>query len=145
MTLARHTIWIRRSPAEVFDFFTDFSQAPRWRQYVESMTPATEGPLAAGSRVNVVMRIGGVAHRFVLHVLACERPTTWRHHTDETHFRGHIEYRFAPENDGTRVTMTIDARPRGLYGWLAMPIALLQRPKPYAQQLPQLKRALEEA
>jgi hypothetical protein len=42
------------------------------------------------------------------------------------------------------VTLTIEAKPVGLYGWLAASLRWLRREKPYAQQLPQLKRALEE-
>jgi hypothetical protein len=28
-----------------------------------------------------------------VNVLACDRPSLWRHHTDETDFAGHFEYR----------------------------------------------------
>lgn len=144
MKLATHTIWIRRARSEVFDFFTDFSQASRWRQYVQSMELSGDGPVRAGSRIRVVMNLGGDDYAFDLEVLACERPSLWRHRTNERHFRGHIDYTFETEGDGTRVTMRLDAKPVGLYGWLAMPIVWIQRPKPYSQQLPQLKRALEE-
>ena len=143
MQMAQHSVHIDRTPREVFDFFIDFSQASRWRQYVRTMTPREPGPIHAGSIIDVVIDVVGVTQTFELHVLACEPPSLWRHRTSEKEFRGHVEYRFDAENGGTRVTLTIVAKPIGLYGWLAMPIMWLRRPKTYAQQLPQLKQAIE--
>jgi uncharacterized membrane protein len=143
MHLTRHTIWISRPPQDVFDFFVDFSQASRWRQYVRTVERVDEGPLAAGSRLHVTMELMGEPYTFDLELLACDRPSLWRHRTNETDFHGFVEYRVEPEQAGTRVTMTMKAKLAGIYGWLAMPLMLLQREKPYTEQLPHLKRALE--
>jgi uncharacterized protein YndB with AHSA1/START domain len=143
MRLFQHTIWIARRPEDVFDFFVDFSQASRWRQYVRSMERIDEGPVREGSRLHVTMDAMGEPYTFDLEVLACERPTRWRHRTHETDFNGFVQYLFEPEQDGTRVTMTMEVTPRGLYGWLALPLMLIRRERPYAEQLPHLKRALE--
>jgi hypothetical protein len=101
-------------------------------------------PLHVGSRVHVTLDLLGRPYVFELEVLALERPWLWRHRTNEADFRGHIEYRFAPEGAGTRVTMTLEAKPSGLYGWLAMPLLLFRRGRPYAEQLPRLKQVMEE-
>jgi hypothetical protein len=143
MRLAQHTIWIARTPEEVFDFFIDFSQASRWRQYVRTMELTGAPPVRAGSLVKVTMDLSGGAYVFDLEVLACQRPSLWRHRTHESDFSGFIEYRFEPDHAGTRVTMTMNATPRGFYGWLAAPLMLLRRNQMYAEQLPRLKRALE--
>jgi uncharacterized membrane protein len=145
MRIVTHTIWISRPREDVFDFFVDFSKAPCWRQYVRTMERLDEGPLRAGSRVHVTMELMGEPYVFDLDVLMYERPSRWRHRSNETDYRGFVEYRFEPEQAGTRVTMTIEARPVGLYGWLGLPLILLGRGrnKPYAEQLPQLKRAVE--
>ncbi|MEP6917128.1 MAG: SRPBCC family protein [Acidobacteriota bacterium] len=145
MRLVQHTIWISRAPEQVFDFFIDFSQARSWRQFVRTMRQLDEGPVRVGSLVQVTMDVMGEPYVFDLEVLACERPGLWRHRTHETDFRGFVEYRFQTEQAGTRVTMTIEASPVGVYGWLAMPLMLLRRHKPYKEQLPHLKRALEGA
>ena len=144
MRIASHDIWIARPPADVFEYFLDFSNAPRWRQYVRTMQRLDHGPLKAGSRLQVTMDLAGEEYVFELEVLACDPPSRWRHRTNETDFFGYVEYRFEPEFAGTRVTMTIEAKPVGLYGWLAAPLMWLRRQKPYAEQLPQLKRAIEE-
>ena len=143
MQMAKHSIHIARAPRQVFDFFIDFPQASRWRQYVRTMTPREPGPIRVGSVIDVVFDVVGVTQTFELKVLACDPPSLWRHRTNETEFFGSVEYRFDPEDGGTRVTLTIDAKPIGMYGWLAMPLLWLKRSQTYAQQLPQLKAALE--
>jgi hypothetical protein len=143
MRIVRHTIWIARAPDDVFNFFVDLSQGHLWRQYVTSMWLTSDPPLRAGSVVAVKLDLLGKPYAFDLEVLAFERPTRWRHRTNEGDFDGYVEYLFSAENGGTRVTMTMDARPTGLYGWLAVPLMFLRRQKPYGEQLPQLKRALE--
>jgi len=143
MRIVQHTIWISRSPEAVFDFFTDFSKASLWRQYVRTMVRVDHGPLKAGSRLHVTMDLNGGEYEFDLDVLVCERPSLWRHRSNEGDFNGYVEYRFDAENAGTRVTLTIEAKPVGLYGWLAIPLLKLRRDPPYLHQLPQLKRAME--
>lgn len=144
MHLVTHTIWIGRPATDVFDFFTDFSQASRWRQYVVSMAPIDPStPIGVGSRLRTEIELMGARETFEMEVLAFNRPSLWRHRTFESDFNGYIEYRFEPEGAGTRVTMTINIKPSGLYGWLGMPLMLLRRERPYAEQLPQLKRVME--
>jgi hypothetical protein len=145
MHLFRHTTWIAQPRDKVFDYFLDFSQASRWRSYVRSMEPLDAGPVAAGSRIHVVMDLAGGEYTFDLEVLACDRPALWRHRTNEVDFDGAIEYRFETEREGTRVTMSAAVKPRTLHGWLALPLIWLRRGKAYADQLPQLKRAMEGA
>jgi uncharacterized membrane protein len=143
MRITQHTIWISRPPAEVFDFFIDFSQASRWRQYVRTMERVDEGPVKAGSRLHVTMDIAGEPYVFDMDVLVCDRPSLWRHRTNEVDFHGYVEYRFEPKDGGTQVTLNMEAKPAGWYGWLAMPLMMLRREQPYGDQLPNLKRALE--
>jgi hypothetical protein len=143
MNIATHTTWIARPREEVFDFFVDFSKASRWRQYVESMGLVDDRPVGVGSRLEIVLELMGERQTIDMQVTAFDRPSLWRHRTNETDFFGHVEYRFDEEGSGTRVTLTMDAKPNSLYGWLAVPLMWLGRGKAYQEQLPQLKRALE--
>lgn len=142
--LYTHTITIARPPEAVFDFFTDFTQAPRWRRYLREMKLVGDGPLRAGSDVAVTMDLAGEPYAFTMRVLALERPRLWQHRTSERHYDGVIEYTFEPEGAGTRVTMSTRVRPVGLYGWLGLPLLLLRSGRSYAPQLPSLKRAIEQ-
>jgi hypothetical protein len=144
MRMFSHTIRIDRSPEAVFDFFTDFSKAPMWRAFVRTMELVGPGPVRAGSTVRCVMDLNGAEQVFDLEILACARPSLWRHRTNETDLRGFIEYRFEPDGSGTRVTMTGVAQPATLYGWLAMPLVWLRRGMAYREQLPGLKAAMEQ-
>ena len=108
------------------------------------MTQVSDGPLRTGSRFRSDIEINGGRQTYEAEVLAFERPRLWRHRTFESDFRGYIEYRFEPEGAGTRVTMTIEAKPAALYGWLALPILALSRNRMYVEQLPHLKRCMEE-
>jgi len=145
MNLVTHTIWIARRRENVFDFFVDFAQAPRWRQFVQSMELVGPGPLRVGSRVRATMDVMGGRQTFEMEVLALERPALWRHRTFESDFTGHIEYRFETEGDGTRVTFTMAVKPIGMYGWLGLPLMWMGRRNIYKEQLPHLKRVLETA
>src|SRR5215831_13069000 len=145
MQFFKYSIVIARPRAAVFDFFTDWSKAPLWRQYVRSMEREDTGPLGVGSRVRFVLDLAGDEIEYHLVVLAFERPSLWRHRTNETDFGGYIEYRFDEESPGvTRVTFRCVITPRSIVGWLAMPQMWLSRNRSYREQLPQLKRALEE-
>lgn len=145
MHIFKHTIWIDRPRQAVFDYFTDLSRASEWRQYVRTMEPAEPRPVRAGSRVHVTMDLAGEEYAFDLEVLVCEPPGLWRHRTNETDFRGFIEYRFDEERGGTRVTLTCDATPVGMYGWLAAPLLWMRGGKSYREQLPRLKQMMETA
>ena len=145
MRIFEHTIWIARPREAVFDYFTTWDAAPEWRSYVRSMAPATTEPVRAGSTINVVMDVAGEENTFKLMVVACDRPSLWRHRTNETDFNGFIEYKFEEESNGTRVKLSCEAKPISLYGWLGLPLMLLARGKPYRDQLPRLKAVMESA
>ena len=145
MQFFKYSIVIARPREVVFDFFTDWSKAPLWRQYVRRMEREDSGPLGVGSQVRFIIDLDGDEIEYRLTVLAFERPVLWRHQTNETDFGGYIEYRFDEEGSGaTRVTFRCMVTPRSIVGWLAMPQVWLIRNRPYRDQLPQLKRVLEE-
>jgi uncharacterized protein YndB with AHSA1/START domain len=143
MQIFKHTVWIARPREVVFDYFTNWEAAPEWRMYVRTMTPEPAGDVRAGSKLRVVLDIAGDEYTYLMTVLACERPSLWRHRTNERDFDGHVEYRFETENGGTRVTFAMIVKPRTVYGWLGLPLMWLGRGKTYRDQLPALKRQLE--
>ena len=144
MRVWRHTIWISRTPERVFDFLFEFEHAPRWRAFVKSMEQTDPTPARVGTRIRTVLEILGEEQVMELTLTRLERPVCWRHRTNETDFIGEVEYRLDAERGGTRVTMTGEARPATLYGWLAVPLVWLSRNRAYREQLPRLKHVLEE-
>src|SRR5688572_19507996 len=140
MRLWRHTEWIARPRDQVFDFLFDFEQAPRWRSFVQSMEQIDAGPPRAGTRFRLILDVMGEGTTIELELLELQRPVLWKHRTKEVDFRGEITYRFETEGTGTRVVMTGRAKPITLYGWLAIPLVLLNRGRAYREQLPRLKQ-----
>jgi hypothetical protein len=145
MRLFTRTITIAKPRDAVFDFFVDFSQSSRWRQYVTTMEPVTPGPLRPGTMIRTHFDIAGKITTLDLEVDVCDRPSRWRHTVDEVDLRTSVEYGFEWDPAGTRVTMRMDIAPVTPYGWLSMPLMLLHRGNMYRDQLPQLKRALESS
>lgn len=143
MRVWRHTTFIARPREAVFDFLLDFPEAPRWRSFVRTMKQIDDGPARAGTRLHVMLDLMGGEYEFEMTLLELQRPSLWRHKTHETDFDGYVEYRLEPEGDGTRVTLTGEATPVTLYGWLAIPLVLLSRGRAYREQLPRLKHILE--
>jgi uncharacterized protein YndB with AHSA1/START domain len=139
------TIWISRPPDAVFDFFVDFDRGPEWRSYVRTMRRLDSGPIAAGSRIHVTMDLASEDYSFELEVLACDRPSRWRHQADEVDLISITEYTFEAEKQGTLVTMRTDVKPASAYGWLSLPLIWLHRNRPYRDQLPKLKQIMESA
>ena len=144
MQVWKYTVWIERSPERVFDFLFDFAQAPRWRSFVRSMEQVDPGTAQAGTRIRSLLDVAGEEQELVLTLTAVERPRVWRHRTGETDFVGEVEYKLVPEKNGTRVTLSAQATPVTLYGWLALPLLFLNRGRAYREQLPRLKQVLEE-
>ncbi len=143
MRMWKHTIWIDRSPERVFDFLFDFDRAPRWRSFVRTMEQLDPGPARAGTRIKSTLDVMGEEQELILTLVAIERARVWRHRTEETDFIGEVEYHLQPERTGTRVTLSARANPVTLYGWLAVPLLLLNRGRAYREQLPRLKTVLE--
>jgi uncharacterized protein YndB with AHSA1/START domain len=51
MPIVEHSIIIRRPPATVFQFISDYERDPQWRSEVRTMTFQDEGPTRVGRRV----------------------------------------------------------------------------------------------
>ena len=144
MRIFRHTIDIDRPREQVFATFVDWEKAPLWRQYVKTMRPVEPGPIRPGSRVAFTIDLHGDEVAYELTVMAYEPPRLWRHNTNERNFDGHIEYRFDEIPSGTRVTFECVVHPKTMLGWFAMPQMWLSRGQGYREQLPQLKRFMEQ-
>ena len=143
MRLFTRTITIHKPREAVFDFFVDFSQSSRWRQSVRTMELIGGGPIAAGRVVRTTWDLPAGEYTLDLTVQACDRPSHWRHGVDEGDFYSTVDYSFDPSSEGTRVTMRFDIRPTSWYVWVSLPLLVLRRRHMYREQLPQLKRAVE--
>jgi uncharacterized protein YndB with AHSA1/START domain len=136
------TIHIDRSPAQVWAYMMDFEKAPRWRNLVCDMRIVTDGPLRAGSEVEITFDLPGGRRSWRCEVWVFETARRFGLRTTTEKVTATFEYVLVPEGAGTFVTYTCDLRPRGVM-WLLLPMMIRTNRERYAQQLARLKRAIE--
>lgn len=113
MPSARRTIVIDRAPEQVFQFFADHANDPRWRPAVKEVDPI--GPTAVGTRIHqVVQGPGGRGIPADIEVTACDAPTRYAFQVVAGPVRPRGEFRFAPSGTGTEVQLALDAELSGL-------------------------------
>ena len=138
----RHTIHIDRSPAQVWAFMMDFSNAPRWRPHVREMRIMTDGPLRVGTELQISFDLPGRVHTARCEVWAFETARRFGVRSTTRKATVSYEYSLAPQNGGTLVTFSCDLRPLGVM-WLLVPMMIRTNRSRFAQQLPNLKREVE--
>src|SRR5262249_59082834 len=99
MPSAQRTITIDRPPDQVFAFFTDPTNDPKWRKGVKEIS--AEGPIGVGTKVHqVVAGPGGRSIAADIQVDACEPPTRYAFHAIAGPARPVGEYLFTPSGGG---------------------------------------------
>jgi len=110
---ARHSVVIVRPTSEVFAFFADAENDPRWRSGVEEMTRL--GDLGVGARYR--QRVAGPAGRTVsadIEVTAYEPDTHLAFRTVAGPVRPRGDYTFRDMGGQTEVTFSLDVELSGL-------------------------------
>jgi hypothetical protein len=138
-----YTIHIARLPETVWAYMMDFSNAPRWRNLVRDIEILTPGSLRAGSKLKVTFDVPGGEKTATSEVWVFEPPRHFGIRNTEQNVTGVFDYRLDPEGHGTRVTFSCSIQPRGVM-WLLLPWLLRGNRVRYTQQLPNLKREIEQ-
>ena len=102
--VASRSILLRKSPQEVYAVVRDFGSASQWRSDVKQME--VEAPQGGPVYFREVGKNGTINYELVEDVPA-QRMVTRIRDTD-LGYSGQWTYLFAPENDGTRVTIRED-------------------------------------
>ncbi len=139
-----YAIEIARPPETVFAFMLDFSRAARWRNLVRQIEVVTPGPLREGSELRVTFDAMGTVRTATSEVWAFDPPRRFGLRNTASNVTGLFEYTLEPRGSGTLVRFTCDIRPRG-FMWLALPFLVRGNRGRYRDQLPNLKRAMDEA
>lgn len=115
MPAATRTIVINRPIEDVFAFFTDPDNDPKWRPHVKEIS--APGPIAAGAQIHqVVAGPGGRGIPADFEVTAYEPPARYAFRVIAGPARPVGEFRLAPSASGTEVTFSLDAELGGLKG-----------------------------
>jgi uncharacterized protein YndB with AHSA1/START domain len=113
MPRARRTIVIHRPVDEVFAFFADPSNDPKWRPLVKEIS--ADQPLHIGSTVHQLIKgPGGRAFPSDFEVAALEAPTRYAFKVTQGPVRPTGDFQFTPVGSDTEITVEISAELHGL-------------------------------
>jgi uncharacterized protein YndB with AHSA1/START domain len=137
-----HTVEIPRPPADVFPWLLEEDRVPRWTGHLERYERLGDGPLGRGARLRQVLDVGGRRIDVELEVTRYEPP-----HGAETRFSTNgIDvvngYALEPAGAATRLTQTIDAKPRSLSARVLVPIVQPRLERKLTEDLERLRTTL---
>lgn len=113
MPEAQRSVVIDRSVEDVFAFFTDPANDPRWRPSIKEID--AQGPPAVGAKIHqVVSGPGGRGIPADIEITAYDPASRYAFAVTAGPVRPKGEYRFTPSNDGTEVTFSLSAEITGL-------------------------------
>jgi uncharacterized membrane protein len=130
------SITVGRSPGEVYSFWNDFTNFPRFMQHVEAVEPAGEGR----SRWRVTGP-GGTRAEWTSEIVERRENEliAWRCvDTSELYNAGKVTFREAPRGEGTVVTVEMQYAPPG--GRIGAALLKLFRKEPGQQVIDDLRR-----
>jgi len=101
---------LAQSPEEAFDFFVDFRNEPAWNPDCLTVEKTSTGPIGVGTTfVGKMKRIG----RSESEIVKLERPYHCAVVDRSRGGEGTFDFRFTPQNGGTRVSVVMRMQPRG--------------------------------
>ena len=126
MDRQEQSIFIARPPAEVFAYVDDIEREPEWQPNLREVEQTPPGPTKVGTRKRYVSDFLGKRVENTYEVVALEPgrriayETTRDSSVDVT-----SEVVCAPEDGGTRLTLTAEGRPRGMLRFV--PSAVMEK------------------
>ncbi|MHC4406125.1 MAG: SRPBCC family protein [Planctomycetota bacterium] len=123
MAKAETNVVIDRPVEEVFTFFTNFENSPKWQSGVIEVQLLSEGPMAAGSTYLYVGEYMGRRTESEGLISEYEPNRLWGAKFSSGPFSAHEQFLFEPSNGGTKLTALVDGEVGGLLR-LAEPIMI---------------------
>ncbi len=96
------SIFIRRSPEEVFDYVLDLEQMSRWRPRMSRVRWVGHGPPGVGSSFEVVVSMLGIRFPFVVEVTAFDPPRYFGYRTVRGAVQADDAMEWVADGDGCR-------------------------------------------
>jgi uncharacterized protein YndB with AHSA1/START domain len=121
MPTAQRTLLIDRPPDQVFAFFTDPDNDPKWRPHVKEIR--AQSPAQVGSTIHqVVAGPGGRGVPADMEVTAYEPPSLYAFRVIAGPVRPVGQFRFSPSGTGTEVAFSLSADLGGIKRLMAKPV-----------------------
>lgn len=144
MTRQTASIYIRRPPSQVYQYMDDVSREGEWQPNLRSASQDPHGPSRVGTRKRYVSEFLGreIENTYVIVEVDPGRRVV-SETTPDSAAEVTTEVTWDPEDSGTRVTMSVEGRPRGFMK--LMPRGMLEAAyrKELSASLQRLKERLE--
>jgi uncharacterized membrane protein len=139
-----HSIEIDRRPEDVFGYLDQVERHGEWQSQIVSTKVDTDGPVAVGTRVREIRKVGGREQDASYEITEHDPPR-------RTSFRGVVgpvrpvgTVTVEPVGDGSKSRVSIEFNLVGHgFGKLIAPLARMQARKSIAESQEQLKAKLE--
>jgi polyketide cyclase/dehydrase/lipid transport protein len=116
-----NAIEICRSPEDVFDYLTGITKEAEWNPRTRRAEKLTPGPIGLGTRFGAEWIKGNPA---IVEYVGFERPMAWASTARSRRLGAKGEGRISPTEQGSRVVVSTNLRPKGL---LALLLPLMRR------------------
>ena len=114
-----HTVTIPRPPEDVFPWLLEGDRVPQWMSNLERYEP--EGAVGPGSTIRQRLVIGGQTFDVPMEVVRYEPPRGAETRFSTNGIDVEASYALAPDGTGTRLTQSLEAKPRSLSARLIVP------------------------
>ena len=114
MFTVTESVLIARSAEDVFDFFTDGRNRPRWDDTVVFERLTSPEPVGVGSTIHTRMRTMGRESDFDWRVTEFDRPTRMGVVSTAGMFPTSLLFAFRTAEGGCRASATIGGEPKGM-------------------------------
>ena len=124
MPVVEESVFIARSPQEVFDYLNVVENLPVWDSSIMEAEHPDAGPVGVGTRWRGVSKVLGRRFEWTTEVIDLQSPTRISSRAVEGKLQFTVTNTLQPENGGTRFTYRVDAESGlgGVFGRLADPI-----------------------
>jgi uncharacterized protein YndB with AHSA1/START domain len=114
-----HTVTIPQPPEQVFPWLLEGDRVPQWMSNLERYEP--EGAVGPGSTIRQRLVIGGQTFDVPMEVVRYEPPRGAETRFSTNGIDVEASYALAPDGTGTRLTQSLEAKPRSLSARLIVP------------------------
>jgi hypothetical protein len=144
MHIFEDSIWINRSPGDVFDFHANHANRVTWHEHVTRSEMITPAPIAVGTRFEIAAETANRPTPMMLEITAYNPPGSYSYRSFAVNAITDSHQTFVAGNGGTRFQIRIELNFKGLHkplGWLIFNFWLK---KHFVEALRELKQELEK-
>jgi uncharacterized protein YndB with AHSA1/START domain len=114
-----YSVSIPRPPEEVFPWLLEADRVPQWTSNLEHYEPV--GAVGPGARIQQTLEVGGQRFDVAMEVVRYEPPREAETRFSTNGIDVEASYLLSPDGAGTRLTQTLEAKPRSLAARMIVP------------------------